>query len=194
MCFDYFSNFLYENKFIKLLQEEIFKIYNENNIFDYKNYDILYYFYDIYQKIKKHKGEGYTKKIINIILLHYEKCQNKECKCKYIQIFPQGKSDQYINNVLDRINYLLESIFVEVDYQKNYDLTLLLAEHYNNCRDNPFLSYSMIQTILYFHIKTLSLNEILIFYTALYKYITQCNNNKTEINFETISKDYENNE
>jgi hypothetical protein len=52
----------------------------------------------------------------------------------------------------------------------------------------------MIQTILYFHIKALSLNEILILYTALSKYIDQCNNNKTEINYETISKDYENNE
>jgi hypothetical protein len=134
--------------------------------------------------------------MVNIILLHQSRCHNSECKCKYIQIFPHGKKyvDEYINNFLERINFLLESIFVELDYQKNYDLTLLLAEHYNNCRDNPFLSYSMIQTILYFHIKALSLNEILILYTALSKYITQCNNNKTEINFETISKDYENNE
>ena len=184
LCFDYFSNILYDNKSIKLLQEEIFKIYNDKNISDNQNYDILYYFYDIYRKIKKNNGKGDTKRMINIILLHYEKCHNKECKCKYIQVFPQGKKyiEKYINNFLERINFILESIFVELDYQKNYNLTLLLAEHYYNCKNNPLLSYSMIQTILHFHTKSLSINEILILFTALSKYINKCDNSKFETN------------
>ena len=49
--------------------------------------------------------------------------------------------DEYINNFLERINFLIESAFVGLDYQKNYDLTVLLAEHYYNYKNNPILSY-----------------------------------------------------
>ena len=168
---------------ISSLKEEIFKIYNDKNI-DNKNYDILYYFYDIYRRIKEENGKGNTKIMVNIILLHQSKCHNSECKCKYIQIFPHGKKyvDEYINNFLERINFLLESIFVEIDYQKNYELTILLAEHFYNYKNNPILSYSMIQTILTYNTKSLSINQILILFTALTKYINKYDN-KYEISY-----------
>ena len=177
-CFNYSSNIMYDKKMILLLQEEIFKIYNDKNIPDNQNYDILYYFYDIYRRIKENKGNANTKTMVNIILLHLSKCHNSECKCKYIQIFPYGKKyvDEYINNFLERINFLLESIFVELDYQKNYDLTVLLAEHFYNYKNNPILSYSMVQTILAFNAKSLPLNQILILFTALTKYINKYDN------------------
>ena len=176
--FDYSSNTLYNKKMISLLQEEIFKIYNDKNIQDNQNYDILYYFYDIYRRIKENNGNANTKIMVNVILLHLSKCHSSECKCKYIEIFPHGKKyiDEYINNFLERINFLLESIFVELDYQKNYDLTVLLAEHYYNYKNNPILSYSMIQTILTFNTKSLSINQILILFTALTKYVNKYDN------------------
>ena len=37
---------------ISFLKEEIFKINNDKNILDNQNYDILYYFSDIYRRIK----------------------------------------------------------------------------------------------------------------------------------------------
>jgi len=177
-CFNYSSNLLYDKKMISSLQEEIFKIYNDKNIPDYQNYDILYYFYDIYRRIKENNGNANTKIMVNIILLHQSKCHNSECKCKYIQIFPHGKKyvNEYINNFLERINFLLESIFVELDYQKNFDLTVLLAEHYFNYKHNPILSYSMVQTILTFNTKSLSINQILILFTALTKYVDKYDN------------------
>ena len=133
---------------INLLSQNLFEIYNDKNISDNFDYNCLYYFNELYYKIKLNNGKGNTRKLINIILTHRSKCNNMECKCKYIHIFPYGKKyiDDYINNFLDRINFLLESIFVELDYQKNYELTLLLAEHYYNYKNNPILSYSMIQT------------------------------------------------
>ena len=182
-CFKFSSNVLYKKKMISLLQEEIFKIYNDKNLSDNQNYDILYYFNDIYRRIKEDNGNANTKIMVNIILLHQSKCHNSECKCKYIQIFPHGKKyiDEYINNFLERINFLLESIFVELDYQKNFDLTVLLAEHYYNYKNNPILSYSMVQTILTFNTKSLSINQILILFTALTKYVNKYEN-KYEIN------------
>ena len=177
-CFRYSSNIIYEKKMISKLKEEIFKIYNDKNIPDIKNYDKLYYFYEIYRRINENNDQANTKIMVNIILLHLSKCHNSECKCKYIQIFPHGKKyvDEYINNFLERINFLLESIFVELDYQKNYDLTILLAEHFYNYKHNPILSYSMIQTILTFNTKSLSINQILILFTALTKYVDKYDN------------------
>ena len=112
-------------------------------------------------------------------MLHKSKCHNIECKCKYIEIFPYGKkySNEYIKNFLDRINYLLESIFVEIDYQKNYKLALILSEHYYNYKNNPILSYSIIQTIIQFNIKSLNISQILNLYTVLAKYISKCTTN-----------------
>ena len=76
---------------ISLLKEEIFKINNDKNILGNQNYDILYYFSDIYRRIKENNGNGNIKKMVNIILLHQSKCHSNECKCKYIEIFPYGK-------------------------------------------------------------------------------------------------------
>ena len=176
-CFHYVSTIFYEKKMIDLLKEELFKIYNDKNISENKNFNCLHYFNELYKKIKEKNGKQNIKIIIKIILLHQSKCHNLECKCKYIQIFPYGKQyiNEYINNFLDRINFLLESIFVELDYQKYYELTLLIAEHYYNYKNNPILAYSMIQTILFFNIKSLNTNQILILFTALNKYIAKCN-------------------
>ena len=123
--------------------------------------------------------------MVNIILLHQSKCHSNEYKCKYIEIFPFSKKyvDEYINNFLERINFLIESAFVGLDYQKNCDLTVLLAEHYYNYKNNPIFSYSMVQTILTFNTKSMSINQILILLTALTKYI-----NKYDNKYEIIDK------
>ena len=178
-CFDYASNFLYERKMTNQLKEELFKIYNDKNFTDNNNYNCLYYLNELFRKIKINNGKGNTQKIVNIILLHKSQCHNIECKCKYIEIFPYGKKyiNEYIKNFLNRINYLLESIFVEIDYQKNYQLALILSEHYYNYKNNPILSYSIIQTIIQFNIKTLNISQILNLYTVLAKYISKSDTN-----------------
>ena len=158
LCFDYASNILYEKRMALVLKEELFKIYKDKNMYGSQNYYCLYYFNELYKKVREKNDENNLKKIVNIILLHQSNCNNIECKCKYIQIFPFGKKyiNEYLNKFLERINFLIESIYVEFDYQKNYELTLLLAEHYYNFKNNPLLSYSMIQTIVYFYIKSLN--------------------------------------
>ena len=162
---------------INLLSEKLFRIYDENNIYDNSNFDCLFFFNELYKKIKENSDDENLKKMINIILIHQSKCNNIVCKCKYIHIFPYGKkySKNYVNHFLEGINLLFESIFVELDYQKNYKLTFLLAEHYCNFKENPILSYSMVQTILYFYTKSLNINQIFILLIAFTKYIAKCN-------------------
>ena len=192
LFFDYLSNFVYEKKMIVLLIEKLFKIYDEKNIFDDKNYDCLFYFDELYKKIKKNKDEKNIIKMINIILIHQTKCNNIVCKCKYMQIFPYGKkySKDYIYKFLEGINMLIESIFVELDYPKNYKLTLLLAEHYFNFKDNPILSYTMILTILHFYTKCLDINQLFLLLTAYSKYIEKCNDKyKIIIEYQNIDEE-----
>ena len=175
--FEYILNNIYEDKMINLLTDEIFKIFNDKNITENQKYNCFYYFIEMIKKIKDNKDNVNTEKLVDVILLHQSKCHHVECKCKYIEIFPYGKKyiDEYIKNLLERINFLFESTFVELDYLKNYDLVLLLSEHYYNYKNNPIFSYSMIQTVLLFNIKSLNINQILILYSALYKYIVKCN-------------------
>ena len=177
--FDYITENLYEKKMINILSERLFKIYDDKNIVENNDYDYdcLFYYNELYKKIKENNSDTNITKIINIILIHQTNCKNIECKCKYMQIFPFGKkySQNYINKFLEGINLLIESIFVELDYQNNYKLTLLLGEHYCNFRDNPILSYSMIQTILYFYTKLLNINQLFILLTVYTKYISKCN-------------------
>ena len=179
--FDYVTNNLYEIKMINLLSEKLFKIYDDKNNPDNNDYDCLFYFNELYKKLKENDED--IKKMVNIILIHLSKCNSIECKCKYIQIFPYGKkySKDYINYFLERINLLVETIFVDLDYTKNYELTLLLAEHYYNFKDNPIISYSMIKTMLYFNTKLLNISQSLILLTTLTKYIEKCNNKNSVI-------------
>ena len=175
--FYYVTNNLYEKKMICLLSEKLFKIYDSKNISDFRDYDCLFYFKELYKKIKENNDHKNINKIVNIILIHQSKCNNFVCKCKYIQIFPYGKkySKDYVNNFLERINLLFETIFVDLDYQNNYRITLLLAEHYCNFKDSPILSYSMIQTTLSFYSKLLNMNQLFLLLTASIKYISKCN-------------------
>ena len=178
-CFYNISQNLYVNKMISLLKNELFKIYNDKNILENHNYNCFYYFNDIFKTIKDNNGKDEnTEILVNIILLHQSKCNHAECKCKYIEIFPYGEEyvNDYIINFLKNIEFLLESTFVELEYLQNYDLTLLLSEHYYNHKNNPILAFSMIQTLLQFNIKSLNINQILILYTALNKYKEKCNN------------------
>ena len=140
------------------------------------------------KKIKENYDDKNIIKMINIILIHQSKCNNNVCKCRYMQIFPYGRkySKDYINNFLEEINMLLESIFVELDYQNNYKLTLILAEHYYNFKDSPILSYSMTLTILCFYTKLLNINQLFLLLIASAKYIEKCNDKSK------IIQEYEN--
>ena len=175
--FDHLNKTMYNKRMIFLLQDELFKVY-DNYMFRKDTFDVLWYFYDIVKKVHNSPENINLRQIINVILLHQSKCHNNECKCRYINIFPKGKkyTKIYINNFMERINFILESIFVKIDYLKNYELTLLLAEHFYNYNNNPILSYSIIQTILYFHTESLQIDQVLILFTALHKYIDKCNN------------------
>ena len=180
-CFSYVNNTLFERKMINKLEEDLFKIYNSNSSLNEINFDVLLFLFEILKKIasqKENGSDGQTKNIVNVIVLHKSKCNKNDCKCKYIRMFPRGKkySKKYIQSFLERIFFLFESTFVEVDYLNNYELALIMAEHYYYYKKNPVFAYSMLQTTLFFHTKSLEMNQILVLFSGLHKYINKCNN------------------
>ena len=66
---------------------------------------------------------------------------------------------------------MVESAFVQIDYSNDYDLTLLLCEHFCYFKDNPIMAYSMVQTLLHFNYEKLKMMQLIQLYEVADKYI-----------------------
>jgi hypothetical protein len=111
--------------------------------------------------------------LLNTIFEHQNKCNINNCKCKLLQILPHGEQYEknYTLNLIERTGFLIESSFVQLHYSENYDLTMILSEHFFLFKENPIMAYSLIQTLLFFNSDNLSLDQFLILYETCEKYI-----------------------
>ena len=171
ICFQYISNTLNINFLLKYAKTELFKINKE--IEDNIVYEVFLFIYDMMKNIKNSKGDASSQNLLNIIFLHQAECHQMNCKCKIIQIIPYGKNYEhnFIPNLIERTSFLVESSFVQIDYSNDYDLTLLLCEHYCYFKDNPIMAYSMVQTLLHFNYQKLKMMELIQLYEVADKYI-----------------------
>jgi hypothetical protein len=99
-----------------------------------------------------------------------------ECKCKLLQLVPYGKNydKNFVSNLTERISFLIESSFVQLDYSGDYHLSVLLSEHYFHSKNNPIMSFSIVQTILNNRQKKLAVKQQIILYELAEKYIEGC--------------------
>lgn len=171
ICFQYITDTININFLLKYAKTELFKINKE--IEDNVVYDVFLFIYDMMKNIKNSKGDASSQNLLNIIFLHQAECQQMNCKCKIIQIIPYGENYEknFIPNLIERSSFLVESAFVQIDYSKDYDLTLLLCEHYCYFKDNPIMAYSMVQTLLHFNYEKLKMGELIQLYEVADKYI-----------------------
>ena len=175
--FEYLRNNINNNRLFNLAKVELFKI-NKNEINNKNIYDVFLYILDILKNIKNNnnKYDISSVNLLNTIFEHQNKCNLSNCKCKLLQIIPHGQ--QYdINftlNLIERLGFLIESSFVQIDFWDNYDLTLILSEHFYLLKENPIMAYSLIQTLLLFNSDNLSLEQTLILYETCQKYIESC--------------------
>ena len=169
--FQYLGKNISNSVLFKVGIKEIFKV-NKIPITDNNVYDVFLYMFELMKDIKYSKnGAGYM--LLNSIFEHQEKCNLNSCKCKLIQIVPYGKQydTDFINNLLGRMSFFVESAFIEIDYSNNYELTMLLAEHFCEFKNNPIIAYSMIQTLLFYQGKNLNMEQLLILYETTQKYV-----------------------
>ena len=141
--------------------KELFKI--NKDISNNKIYDCFIYIQEILKSIKNNNSNSSKSRLLNHIFKHQNKCSLSNCKCKLIQIIPHGTEydKNFSENLLERISFLIESSFIQIDFSDNCELSLILSGHYFHIRDNPIMAYSFIQTLLIFNLDNLSLSQII---------------------------------
>ena len=171
ICFQYMSNNLNINLLLKYAKIELFKVNKE--IENELIYEIFLFVYDMMKNVKNSKGDESSQNLFNLVFLHQAECQQMNCKCKLIQMIPYGENYEknFIPNLIERFSFLIESAFVQIDYSNDYDLTLLLCEHYCYFKNNPIMAYSMVQTLLHFNCDKLGLSQLIQLYEVADKYI-----------------------
>ena len=170
--FEYLNNNINNNKLFNLAKTELFKV-NKQEITNKSIYDIFLYVFDILKNVKNNTDNISSVSLLNTIFEHQNKCNINNCKCKLLQILPHGEQydHNFTLNLIERTGFLIESSFVQLHYSENYDLTLILSEHFFLFKENPIMAYSLIQTLLFFNSDNLSLDQFLILYETCQKYI-----------------------
>ena len=166
------NNRLSDVKLLSLVKEELFKIYS-SKIDNEEIYDVFLYIYEILKIIKSNKENIASSTLINMILEHQNSCSIKTCKCKLIQIMPEGEqyNENFTYNFIQRITFFIETAFIQVDYSSDYHLTLMFAEHFSLFRNNLVLGFSLLQTLIQFNIHNLKMSELLTIYETCQKYV-----------------------
>ena len=125
------------------------------------------------REIMKEKNKKMIIKIIELFNRHKKQCLNNNCGCKIIKISNKIKFDKmkFIDDIINKINYFIESILIFYNYHNNFDLAVLLSEHFLIFRKNPIMSYSILQTLIHFNYKNLNRKQLIILYETMSKYI-----------------------
>ena len=175
--FEYVADMININHLLHVAKEELFKI-NEEKITDLEIYDVFLYIQYLLKLLKFGVKDTSTQNLLNILFLHQQNCSSMECKCKLLQLIPYGKNyeENFVTNLIERISFLIESSFVQLDYSRNYNLSILLSEHYFHSKHNPIMAYSIVQTVLNSAQKKLSTKQQKILYELADKYNDGCSN------------------
>ena len=165
-----------------LLQTNIVKLlFLENNdktkpIF----IDSLYYLHENMLKIKMNQNIKNSALIISFIYNnHIKKCNKAICNCKLLnyfinkEILNNNELIKYNQKLIMILNFLFESIFINYEYYKNFDSSILLAEHFCHNKDNPIMAFSIVNTffIKQKNINMLSKQQKVILYELSQKYV-----------------------
>ena len=110
---------------------------------------------------------------------HINTCNKMICDCKLFDIYLKKNKNtlnkeelkDYLIELLNIINYLFECAFVEYDFYQNYDISILLAEHFCHLRTNPTMSFSVITTLMLKNKNKFSKFEMVVLYELSQKYI-----------------------
>ena len=163
-----------------IFNEKINKKETENNIIN-----CFMYLNEIMINMKQKENEKSTSLLIKLINDHIKICHKTVCSCKllstnsnneiedtskYSNIKLVEELSEYITNLLIVMDYLYESVFIEYDYYNNFNLTILLAEHYCYLKNNPTMSFSFIQTLILKQNKKLNNSQLVTVYELSQKY------------------------
>ena len=177
----YISHLLIRMKTFSFLESKITEIlFQDKNTKKEKYFlNCFFYLHEIMLKIKeKNNVESafYLSKFLN---KHINNCNKMICDCKLFDIYLKKNKNtlnkeelkNYLHELLDIINYLFECAFVEYDFYQDYDISILLAEHFCHLRTNPTMSFSVITTLMLKNANRFSKFEMVVLYELSQKYI-----------------------
>ena len=178
----YNTLFLIKLKNSKFFESRIIEILFQEKINKNENYfiDSLYYLHHIMLKLHQKNEIKMTLLLIKFLNNHINKCKKTACNCKLIKyIIKDEKKVQkdekelkyYSDKLLNIISYLYESIFIEIDYYNEYELSVLLSEHFCHIKNNPSMAYSIIITLILKQENNFSNLQMVNLYELSQKYI-----------------------
>ena len=167
-CLFFGLNKLYDKVMMNLVKKKIFNN-PYNSQFDKELNDSILFIREIY----KNKNIKYLSQINNLFIEHKKNCSNNNCACKLIMLkkIKINNGQFSLEEMIKKLNYFLESILIHYNYQNNYLLSLLLSEHFLIYKENPLMSYSILQTLLHSNYENLTQDQLIIIYECMTKYI-----------------------
>ena len=166
----FFLNKIYQKIMIKIINKRLFYKNPYNYPFDNNLIISILFIRDLFEN----NNAKYLCKIQGYIIEHQKQCLNYNCACKIIKIenkIKKGIEINFIDDLKKQLNYYIESILINYNFQNNYELAILLSVHFNIYKNNPIMSYSILQTLLHYNYKNLSKNELIYIYELMDKYI-----------------------
>lgn len=167
-CLFFGLNKIYDKIMIKVINKKIFNN-PYNSQFDNELNDSVLFIRELY----KNKKIKYLSQINNLFIDHKKNCTNNNCACKLVILKKINiKSEKFtLDEMFKKFNYYIESILIHYNYQNNYLLSLLLSEHFLIYKENPLMSYSILQTLLHSNYENLTREQLIIIYECMTKYI-----------------------
>ena len=199
ICLHYFLYKMYKKIMLNRVKNGLF-ITNSINYSSNKSIvNMILYLKEIINNNNKVLSE-----IVKYLSKHQEYCINKYCGCKKIKLVACNESDVIINKkyYLQQIFFYVESILINLNYNNDIQYAYLLSDYFLCVKNNPVLSYCILQTLLHNNYKTLSSKDLISIYGTLNKFIkyiykeklNRLNNNKFNNNIKYLyfeNKEYE---
>lgn len=163
--------------FIKKIPNLLFMVYDDKIINNSILYENLYYFLIALLKFKDDYNSN--TQLIDCILNHIDKCKNEICKCKLINLIPlrslSFKKKEFIACLLKRIGFCIETSIIKLDYTSNYYITVILAEYFYLFKQNPLMSFSILDTYYNsYHNHPISTSKNILLCFLFNRYASKC--------------------
>ena len=175
------SNLVFIMKNNNFLESKITEIlFQEKNMKKEKQFlNCFFYLHEIMIKIKEQNEVESAFFLIKVLNKHINNCNKIICDCKLFDNYlKKNNSDlekeelkDYLNELINILNYLFECAFVEYDFYNSYDISILLAEHFCHLRNNSTMSFSIITTLMLKNRNKFSKFEMVVLYELNQKYI-----------------------
>lgn len=126
---------------LKLLGNILFNHYEASHL---EKFIEGYHFLIDFLIMNKSNNIGLLTSITDIVRNHRNICDNENCKCKLIKLFPNKTltdNNDFIEYIYSSLGFYIETTFVNIPSYSNIKVSILLAEYYFFIKNILFYQY-----------------------------------------------------